>query len=288
MNELLTPGGGGFDSELESTSVRAKNIIRAALASGLSTFPTQLRNAQLDRGVSRIRWAAARSVNGGGEGPPSGAPRHARPCLGSCRRAHVARARPTARARARAQLDAYKAQAKKIVKNLNPNSPAKLRIDAGQSYFNYILAEGVCFLCLSGRSYDKRLAFQFLEDLKADFLAKYRDEVAGATRPYAFIKFDTVIQRTKRSYSDTRSQASMQRLNEELYEVQASDPSVPTPRRSAPCAGRGGPDGACGARAQAGDGRCEVRGAGGADTTKGHRSALWYAMLRAGHHDGES
>ena len=124
------------------------------------------------------------------------------------------------RARARAQLDAYKAQAKKIVKNLSPSSPAKLRIDAGQSYFNYILAEGVCFLCLSDRGYDKRLAFQFLEDLKADFLSKYRDEVSGASRPYAFIKFDTVIQRTKRNYSNTRSQASMQRLNEELYEVQ--------------------------------------------------------------------
>lgn len=37
------------------------------------------------------------------------------------------------------QLDAYKAHAKKIVKNLTQQSPVKLRVDAGQSYFNYII-----------------------------------------------------------------------------------------------------------------------------------------------------
>ena len=54
---------------------------------------------------------------------------------------------------------------------------------------SYINQDGVCYMCLTEKSYPKRLAFNYLEELLKEFMAKYRDEVDTASRPYAFIKF---------------------------------------------------------------------------------------------------
>ncbi|GKD06149.1 hypothetical protein Tco_1181123 [Tanacetum coccineum] len=47
----------------------------------------------------------------------------------------------------------------------------------------------------------------------------FADQIEKAARPYAFIKFDTFIQRTKKFYQDTRTQRNVSKLNDELYEV---------------------------------------------------------------------
>ena len=117
-------------------------------------------------------------------------------------------------------LDGLKSQAKKIVKQLTASSPSKVSIENGQSFFHYINAGGVCYLCLTDRGYPKRLAFNYLEELQREFVAKYEHEVSSATRPYAFIKFDTFIQKTKKLYIDTRTQRNLNKLNEELNDVQ--------------------------------------------------------------------
>ena len=44
---------------------------------------------------------------------------------------------------------------------------------------------------------------------------RYGNEVESATRPYAFIKFDTFIQKTKKLYVDTRTQRNLNKLNDE-------------------------------------------------------------------------
>ena len=118
------------------------------------------------------------------------------------------------------ELDGLKSQAKKIVKQLTANSPSKVSIDNGQSFFHYINSGGVCYLCLTDRTYPKRLAFNYLEELQREFVNKYEHEVPSATRPYAFIKFDTFIQKTKKLYVDTRTQRNLNKLNDELNEVQ--------------------------------------------------------------------
>ena len=48
------------------------------------------------------------------------------------------------------------------------------------------------------RSYPKKLAFQYLEDLKNEFERVNGAQIETAARPYAFIKFDTFIQKTKK------------------------------------------------------------------------------------------
>ena len=44
--------------------------------------------------------------------------------------------------------------------------------------------------------------------------------MSSATRPYAFIKFDTFIQKTKKLYVDTRTQRNLNKLNDDLNDVQ--------------------------------------------------------------------
>ncbi|KAL0396955.1 UNVERIFIED_CONTAM: vesicle transport protein [Sesamum calycinum] len=69
------------------------------------------------------------------------------------------------------------------------------------------------------RAYPKKLAFQYLEDLKNEFERLYGNQIETAGRPYAFIKFDTFMQKTKKLYQDTRTQRNIAKLNDELYEV---------------------------------------------------------------------
>ena len=126
-------------------------------------------------------------------------------------------------------LDGLKSQAKKIVKQLTASSPSKVSIENGSSFFHYINAGGVCYLCLTDRSYPKRLAFNYLEELQREFVSKYEMEVSSATRPYAFIKFDTFIQKTKKLYVDTRTQRNLNKLNEELNDVQVHTTPCPCP-----------------------------------------------------------
>lgn len=66
---------------------------------------------------------------------------------------------------------------------------------------SYLIQEGVCYLTLSDRSFPKRLAFVYLEEIHAGFVEElerdyggnWRDIVTTVARPYAFIKFGTRV-----------------------------------------------------------------------------------------------
>lgn len=110
--------------------------------------------------------------------------------------------------------------------------------------YSYIIEGRVCYLTMCDRSYPKKLAFQYLEDLKNEFEKVNGNQIETAARPYAFIKFgmvpeftwqhyfklyflityvsfflDTFIQKTKKLYMDTRTQRNLAKLNDDLYEV---------------------------------------------------------------------
>jgi vesicle transport protein SEC22 len=78
---------------------------------------------------------------------------------------------------------------------------------------------GVCYLTLCEKSYPKKLAFTYLEELQKEFHEKYGQEVGTVARPYAFVKFDSFIQKTKRQYKDARAQRNLQKLNDDLHDV---------------------------------------------------------------------
>lgn len=54
---------------------------------------------------------------------------------------------------------------------------------------SYIIEGHVCYLTMCDCSYPKKLAFQYLEELKNEFEGANGDQIETAARPYAFIKF---------------------------------------------------------------------------------------------------
>ncbi|KAG8656345.1 hypothetical protein MANES_04G125400v8 [Manihot esculenta] len=118
-------------------------------------------------------------------------------------------------------IEIYKQQVKPLFKNLatRQNEPSRMSIETGPYVFHYIMEGHVCYLTMCDRSYPKKLAFQYLEDLKNEFERINGAQIETAARPYAFIKFDTFIQKTKKLYQDTRTQRNIAKLNDELYEV---------------------------------------------------------------------
>lgn len=99
-------------------------------------------------------------------------------------------------------------------------------VDAGgSSLLLHVLhdpASDVAFVAVADRPYPKKLAYQFLDELAGEFGRLYpAATVAAASRPYAFVKFDTFIQKTKRLYADARTSRNIAALTRELGEVQA-------------------------------------------------------------------
>jgi vesicle transport protein SEC22 len=86
--------------------------------------------------------------------------------------------------------------------------------------FHYVVSRGVVLLTLTERAYPKRLAFDYLEELRREFLQLYGTQVERASRPYEFIRFDTFIRKTKKLYVDSRTQRNLDKLNLELRDVQ--------------------------------------------------------------------
>eukprot|EP01087_Luapelamoeba_hula_P024715 TRINITY_DN9506_c0_g1_i1.p1 TRINITY_DN9506_c0_g1~~TRINITY_DN9506_c0_g1_i1.p1 ORF type:complete len:213 (-),score=54.94 TRINITY_DN9506_c0_g1_i1:647-1285(-) len=109
--------------------------------------------------------------------------------------------------------------AKKILRGLRANSPSPYVVEAGDHYFMYVIDNDVCFLTLCDKSYPKKLAAAFLDEIKKEFDIQYGPEVRKAERPYAFIKFDIFIQRTKKLYLDTKSERNLDKVTKELGEA---------------------------------------------------------------------
>jgi len=118
-------------------------------------------------------------------------------------------------------LNHYKMQAKTLLKQMSAKGAqaSRMSVDTGPFSFHYIIEGAVCYLTLTDKAYPKKLAYQYLEDLHKEFTRLYGDQIETAARPYAFIKFDTFIQRTKKLYLDTRTQRNISKLNEDLTEV---------------------------------------------------------------------
>lgn len=87
--------------------------------------------------------------------------------------------------------------------------------------YSYLIRDDICFLCICDRSYPRKLAFTYLADLATEFTTTYSPAQYHSPnlRPYAFVEFDTFIQRTKKTYQDSRAASNLDRLNDELRDV---------------------------------------------------------------------
>ncbi|XP_029971361.1 vesicle-trafficking protein SEC22b-A [Salarias fasciatus] len=117
-------------------------------------------------------------------------------------------------------LQQHQSQAKQLCRRLNAQSPDRCTLEAGELSFHYFIAQGVCYLTLCEASFPKKMAFAYLEALHTEFYDQYGRRVPTVTRPYTFIEFDTYIQKTKKSYVDSRARRNLGSINTELQDVQ--------------------------------------------------------------------
>ncbi|GAA5861551.1 hypothetical protein JCM8547_008070 [Rhodosporidiobolus lusitaniae] len=131
------------------------------------------------------------------------------------------------------KLPEYKQQAKLIFRRLTPQSEPRCSIESGGCTLHYLIQDSIVYLTIADRSYPRKLAFSYLSELSTEFTRSYPPDMSlkPGLRPYAFVKFDTFIQRTKRLYLDPRgAEASgkgsgtavgsgLDQLNEDLQDV---------------------------------------------------------------------
>lgn len=113
----------------------------------------------------------------------------------------------------------YQNQAKQLFKTLRNGSPPQMTIETGPYVFHYVLENRICYLCLCEKTFSKRLAFSYLEDLATEFQQKYCQRVYTVNRPYSFIEFDTYIQDAKKKLNATRSRRNINMLSNDLQDV---------------------------------------------------------------------
>ncbi|KAI9711268.1 MAG: SNAP receptor [Bogoriella megaspora] len=122
---------------------------------------------------------------------------------------------------AETELADIKAKTKQILRRLNRNAEPQASIESGNYTVHYLINDSVVFLCICDRSYPRKLAFTYLSDLSTEFTTTYPSQqyLSPSLRPYAFVEFDTFIQRTKKTYQDSRATQNLDKLNDELKDV---------------------------------------------------------------------
>ncbi|CAD6501735.1 BgTH12-01984 [Blumeria graminis f. sp. triticale] len=118
-------------------------------------------------------------------------------------------------------LSEVKSQMKMILRRLNRNSEPQASVESGRYTLHYIISQDIIYLCISEKSYPRKLAFTYLSDVSSEFTTTYSASQihSPSLRPYAFMEFDTFISRTKLTYSDTRATQNLDKLNDELRDV---------------------------------------------------------------------
>jgi len=56
---------------------------------------------------------------------------------------------------------------------------------------SYLLADNVVYLTIADKSYPRKLAFSYLEELSKEFSVSYGPKVETVRKPYAFVGFGT-------------------------------------------------------------------------------------------------
>ncbi|KAK5155645.1 SNAP receptor [Recurvomyces mirabilis] len=86
---------------------------------------------------------------------------------------------------------------------------------------DYVLNDSLCYIAITEKPYPKKLALTFLEDIRAEFQTSYKsaDYLSPALRPYQYSEFERFIERTKKTYQDSRATDNLGRLNDELKDV---------------------------------------------------------------------
>ncbi|KAI7251390.1 hypothetical protein KC352_g12618, partial [Hortaea werneckii] len=119
------------------------------------------------------------------------------------------------------ELGELKQQIRQVIKRITPSSEPRASIESNKYTMHYVLNDNLCYIAITEKAYPKKLALTFLEDVRGEFQTSYtRDEYLGQQlRPYQYSEFERYIERTKKTYQDSRATDNLSRLNDELKDV---------------------------------------------------------------------
>ena len=60
---------------------------------------------------------------------------------------------------------------------------------------SYLIADNVVYLTIADKSYPRKLAFSYLDELSKEFSTSYGPKVEAVRKPYAFVGFGQSLQR---------------------------------------------------------------------------------------------
>jgi len=105
-------------------------------------------------------------------------------------------------------LQEHKQQAKLIFRRISTNSEPRCSIESGShtlqcvsgtqaiqeswtylTFLSYLIADNVVFLTIAEKSYPRKLAFSYLDELSKEFATTYGPKVENVRKPYAFVGF---------------------------------------------------------------------------------------------------
>ncbi|KAK5137043.1 hypothetical protein LTR08_001052 [Meristemomyces frigidus] len=119
------------------------------------------------------------------------------------------------------EVGELKQQIRQVVKHITPSSEPRASIESGKYTMHYVLNDSLCYIAITEKPYPKKLALTFLEDIRAEFQTSYTPSayLDPQLRPYQFAEFERFIERSKKTYQDSRATGNLSRLNDELKDV---------------------------------------------------------------------
>lgn len=119
----------------------------------------------------------------------------------------------------------YKTKAKQIIKTLGEeNIGENGSIEAGDFVFHYSVRKKekslVCFFLINEKKITKQISHVFLYKLEKEFWSMFEQEkIHTIIRPYALIKFDSVIEKLFKEHENEISSSNISLIEKELGDV---------------------------------------------------------------------
>jgi vesicle transport protein SEC22 len=119
------------------------------------------------------------------------------------------------------ELQAQAREASKLFRQLASSTETYGTIESSPYNYHYCLEDSVCFMTVADKQFSKNVVFAFLDELKKEFMSQYGHTVGNETRPFAYMKFERFMQRTKTAFADPETKRNLDKLGTELKDVRS-------------------------------------------------------------------
>lgn len=119
------------------------------------------------------------------------------------------------------QSEQYQKLAKDAINTLDHNSPERCIINGEDYLLCYQKTQGIVFMTMTDRSYSKKMAFEYLQDVSLHFFQEYQHNLHTLQRQYSALSFDQQLEKIRKKFLDpNHDNHSLKRLNTNLLDIQ--------------------------------------------------------------------